>query len=297
MRLMSTGKVTVLDDRGVIRVDGEDAYNLLQSLITNDMGQLERQPAIFAGLLSPQGKILFEFFVAKDGDGLLLETARDRVPDLIKRLNFYKLRAKASFADASADLRVAVIWNGAKPGNEERAGSIVYPDPRLSELGLRAIAPLTAPLAPITSASLEEYHAHRIALGVPEGGRDYALGDTFPHEALYDQLEGVDFAKGCYVGQEIVSRMEHRGTARKRVVPIVGAGRVASGAPVKTGAAAIGTVGSVHGTRALALLRLDRASEALEHGEALTAGEIPVSIELPKWVRFTLTPKKDTAEA
>jgi folate-binding protein YgfZ len=137
--------------------------------------------------------------------------------------------------------------------------------------------------------SERNYHAFRIGLGVPEGGKDYAFGDAFPHEALFDQLHGVDFAKGCFVGQEVVSRMEHRGTARKRVVPVEGAGPLpAPGTSIEAAGAAIGTLGSVAGRSGLALIRLDRAEDALARGESLAAGGVAIAIRRPDFARFTM---------
>jgi tRNA-modifying protein YgfZ len=147
-------------------------------------------------------------------------------------------------------------------------------------------------------ATQEEYHAHRIALGVPEGGKDYAFGDTYPHEALLDQLHGVSFTKGCFIGQEVVARMQHRGTARKRVVPVVAQTHLpAPGAAVMAGSVEIGRLGSVADGRGLALLRLDRAAEMTEKGEALLAETVPVHIELPSWAQFPLVPKAADAPA
>lgn len=295
---MTSLKVAPLADRGVVRVSGADAAKLLQGLITADLGLLERQPAVFAGLLTPQGKILFDFFVVKTEQGFLLETVREKAADLAKRLTFYKLRANVTIADASAEYAVAALWGGAPPMIQPPA--VAYPDTRLAELGWRAIAPSSfdweTGVGSAIAATEADYHAHRIALGVPEGGRDYALGDAFPHEALFDQLGGVSFDKGCYVGQEVVSRMEHRSTARKRVVPVVGAAPLQTGADVKAGEAVIGTVGSVAGSRGLALLRLDRVGEAMGKGQPITAGGVPVAVELPSWVRFGIPTREDTAK-
>ncbi|MCL4764799.1 MAG: folate-binding protein [Hyphomicrobiaceae bacterium] len=295
---MSSLNVAPLTDRGVVRVAGPDAARLLQGLITADLARIERQPAVFAGLLTPQGKILFDFLVVKAGQGFLLETAGDKSADLSKRLTFYKLRADVAISDVSGEYGVAALWGGPVPAIEPPASA--FQDPRLTGLGWRGIAP--APFSWVsgipgaTAATDAEYHAHRIALGVPEGGRDYVLGDTFPHEALFDQLGGVDFAKGCYVGQEVVSRMEHRSTARKRVVPVVGSEPLQSGAEVKAGEAVIGSVGSVAGSRGLALLRLDRVGEAQGKGQPITAGGIPVMVELPPWVRFGIPVRDGTAK-
>jgi tRNA-modifying protein YgfZ len=292
---MSRAKVALLADRGVVRVAGEDAAKLLQGVISNDMELLARQPAIHAALLTPQGKILFEFFVAKADGGFLLETARAKTAELAKRLALYKLRAKATIEDASAALRVFALW-GATPHNSGEAKSIVaFPDPRLPALGLRILAETGSADGIATSAepaTADDYHAHRIALGVPEAGRDYALGDTFPHEADFDLLHGVSFTKGCFVGQEVVSRMQHRASVRKRVVPVeaTGTDTLHAGADVMAGAAVIGKVGSVAGRKGLALLRLDRAAEAEAKGEALTAAGTTIVVRKPDWARFDLAP-------
>ena len=207
-------KQVVLPDRGIVAVNGSDATKLLQGLVTNDVALLDTQPAIYAGLLSPQGKILFDFIVVKTPDGALIDVAKDQAAALVKRLTMYKLRAAVTITDVSADHTVVAAF-----GPDAQFGQgIVYSDPRLPDLGLRAIVETKDAVAVNSEASA--YHAFRIGLGVPEGGRDYAFGDAFPHEALFDQLHGVSFTKGCYVGQEIVSRMEHRGTARKRIVPV-----------------------------------------------------------------------------
>ena len=156
-------------------------------------------------------------------------------------------------------------------------------------MGFRLLLPVAASLADLGCAVAGEsdYHAHRIALGVPEGGRDYAFGDTFPHEALFDQLNGVDFEKGCFVGQEVVSRMQHRGTARKRVVGVEGERPLpAPGAEILAGNIPIGTLGSVDGKSGLALVRLDRAEDAKAQGIPLRAGDVAISLRIPPFARF-----------
>ena len=289
---MTNATFARLGDRGVVRVTGADAEKLLQNLITADLDRLATQEAVFAGLLSPQGKILFDFFVIKTADGFLLETARNKAADLAKRLTLYKLRANVTLADASPDYDVYAAWGSAPTPD----AAMAYADPRLPALGWRVIAPAGHKPSG-EEASEADYHAHRIALGVPEGGRDYVLGDTFPHEALFDQIGGVDFDKGCYVGQEVVSRMQHRSTARKRVVPITSPGDLPQGAAVKLGEAQIGTVGSSTGHRALALVRLDRIGEAMGKGQPVTVDDAPITVDLPAWVRFTISTKADTGQA
>jgi folate-binding protein YgfZ len=293
---MSAATVALLPDRGVVRVAGEDAGKFLQGIVTNDMDVLATAPALHAGLLSPQGKILFDFFVYRAPEGFLVETARAMAADLVRRLSMYKLRAKVAIEDASSDFTVAVLWGGALAASaSDRPGPLVAPDPRHPDLGLRLLLSLFSDWvlaeSGATPAPQEDYHAHRIALGVPEAGRDFVLGDTFPHEALYDQLNGLSLTKGCYVGQEVVSRMEHRGTARKRIVPVVGNAELPpSGTEIRAGEVAMGTLGSTAGPRGLALLRLDRVAEMRRKGVPLTAHGVPLEVVLPAWARFSLAP-------
>jgi hypothetical protein len=277
----------LLADRFVLRVAGEDARKFLQGLITSDINALEESSAVHAGLLNPQGKILFDFFVVAADGAFLIDIAKEKASELRQRLGFYRLRAAVEIAEEPA-FKVAASWGDRPclPG-----GAIAYADPRLPELGFRVLLPSNADVAELGGAPTSEgdYHALRIGLGVPEGGRDYAFGDTFPHEALFDQLRGVDFAKGCFIGQEVVSRMEHRGTARKRIVPVEGDGPLpAPGTSVEADGVAIGTLGSVSGTSGLALIRLDRAGEVLARGAALAAGGVKIALRRPAFAHFAV---------
>jgi folate-binding protein YgfZ len=237
------------------------------------------------------GKIIADFIVAEafpaDGGGFLLDCPRALAAGLLERLKFYKLRAKVTVEDLSADLGVMAIWDGAA----RPPAGLCYRDPRLPELGLRCLlAPDGAEQARIgigaEPAATADYEAHRIVLGVPSGGADFAYGDAFPHEADMDQLHGVDFDKGCFIGQEVVSRMEHRGIARTRVVPVALAGAVAPGIAVTANGKPVGVMGSSAAGRALAALRLDRVDEALANGAPLLAGEIALRLVKPGWARF-----------
>jgi len=275
-----TKKAAFLDDRGVVRVSGEDATGFLQGLLTNDVAKLRAHEARYAALLSPQGKILFDFLVvrapAEAGAAFLLDCAAAQAGDLVKRLAMYKLRARIVVADESADHGVIAYWND-EP--ENAPGGVFYADPRAGALGHRAILPRAKAVA-VGEASVGEYEALRISLGVPKGGVDFAYGEAFPHEADMDLFHGLDFEKGCYVGQEVVSRMKHRGEARKRVVRVrlVGAAP-APGAAVKDGELPVGFIGSSSGRHALALLRLDRVEEAKTAGRSLRAGDVGVAVE------------------
>ena len=270
-----TKKAALLEDRGVVRVSGEDATSFLQGLLTNDVERLKPGEARYAGLLTPQGKILFDMLVvrapAETGAAFLLDCAAAQAADLARRLGFYKLRAKVSIADESADHGVVAVW-GEEP--ENAPGAVFYADPRDPRLGWRAILPGAKAVA-VGEAHAATYEALRIGAGVPKGGVDFVYGDAFPHDANFDLLHGVDFEKGCYVGQEVVSRMKHRGATRKRIARIkLSADAPPPGTPVLDGELAVGTLGSSAGREALAMLRLDRVEEASAAGRGLTAGGI-----------------------
>lgn len=264
---MSTTVVALLADRGVVSLAGPEAVDFLDNLATNDLTGMAVGEARFAGLLTPQGKILFEFFALRTGDGWLLDTLGAKVGDLIKRLTMYKLRAKITLADVSADYAVAAAWGAAPP---EVAGGRCYVDPRSPALGWRVLVPRAASGSLAANANEVDYRRYRIALHIAEGASDYPLGDTFPHEANYDYDAGVSFTKGCFVGQEVVARMQNKTVVRKRVAQITGSAPLTSGSEILIGTATIGTIGSVDDTRGLALLRIDRAAEAADKGQALT---------------------------
>jgi folate-binding protein YgfZ len=300
---MPLAKMALLPDRGVVRVVGCDAEKFLNGSITADLNLLAKQAAVHSALLTTQGKMMFEFFALKAPDGaFLLETTRHLADDLVKRFKMFVLRSKVEIENVSGAWEVAACWGGAPAASDKR---IVYADPRLPELGSRLIAANPPGFAADPGdvegeaewVSTDAYHAHRIALGVPEAGKDFPIGDTYPHEADFDQLNGVSFAKGCFVGQEIVARMKHKGTVRKRVVPVEAEAPLRSGAPIMVGEAEIGTVGSVAGTRGLALVRLDRAAEASAKGQAILADGVAISLRKPRWATFELDPGATAGKA
>ena len=269
-----TASLAFLSDRGVLRVSGADATTFLQGLLTNDVENLAAGAARYAALLTPQGKILFDFLVVREAAepaAFLMDCPADQAPALAKRLGFYRLRAKVTIDDVSAELGVAAFWDGAVAAKQ---GGVVFADPRDARLGFRVIAP-RAGLA--GEATAQDYESRRIALGVPLGGIDFAYGVIFPHDANMDLLHGVDFDKGCYVGQEVVSRMRHRAALRKRIIQMRVAGSTpAPGTPVLDGELNVGTLGSSAGAIALAQVRLDRIEDARAAGRALSAGGVTI---------------------
>jgi tRNA-modifying protein YgfZ len=272
---MSAAKIARLADRGVVSVRGSDSEKLLQGLITNEIEGLAEGEARHAGLLSPQGKILFDFFVVRHRDGYLLDVVRSKAGDLIKRLTMYKLRADVAIKDDSASFDVYAAWDDGAASLVDRRG-MFFLDPRHPSLGLRLIADVHAP-GPETEASHHDYDALRVRLGVPEGGKDYDFGDAYPHEADFDLLHGVSFTKGCYVGQEVVARMQNKTVVRKRAVKISADHPLTSNVDVLVGDVPIGRVGTVDGNGAIAMLRLDRALEAEQKSQKLTADDIVIT--------------------
>jgi hypothetical protein len=261
-----------LEDRAVLAVAGPEARGFLQGLITNDVEQLAPGKGLYAALLTPQGKILFDFFLAEGDGAVLIDCAASARDALLKRLSMYKLRSKVTL-EARDQLAVIAAWDGA--GTKY---AITYPDPRVAALGTRgfiARAEMRHDLGDATA-----YHAHRLQLGVPEAA-DFGSDKMFALDADLDELHGVDFTKGCYVGQELTARMKHRGTARKRLLAFDAAGAVA-GAAVKAGDKDIGEIASAYATRGFAQIRLDRLDEA---GDAplLTDG-VSVTLIKPKWL-------------
>jgi hypothetical protein len=274
-----TKKAAMLDDRGVVSVSGADAASFLQGLLTNDVERLAPGEAGYAALLTPQGKIMFDMIVVRapdaDGPAYLLDCTAAQAADLARRLGFYKLRAKVVIADESAARAVVAFW-GSEPAPVERG--ILYPDPRDPRLGWRAILPRTLAAATGTE-HVNEYEGLRIGVVAPKGGVDFAYGDAFPHDVNLDILHGLDFDKGCYVGQEVVSRMKHRGTARRRIVRVKLAGPApAPGAPIMDRELAVGALGTSSGREALALLRLDRVEGAAAAGRTLSAGGVGLAL-------------------
>jgi tRNA-modifying protein YgfZ len=277
-------KAAFLPDRGVVKVSGEDARSFLNGLVTTDVTQLQPGMGRFGALLTPQGKIVVDFLItevpAGHGGGFLIDCPRALAPELAKKLGFYKLRAKVAVENLSESLGVIAVWDG----DPAMRPDLAFSDPRAAPLGWRILAPedLAQKVAGLIGAGLvdsADYEAHRIASGVPRGGLDFIYGDAFPHETNMDRLHGVDFDKGCYVGQEVVSRMQHRGTARTRTVRVTLDGpRPEPGTTILAGDKPVGTMGSAADNNGLALIRTDRVADALDAGVPLTAGGLAIHV-------------------
>jgi folate-binding protein YgfZ len=283
-------KAALLPDRGVVKVSGEDARDFLGGLVSTDVTRLKPGLGRFGALLTPQGKIVVDFLMteAPNGGGFLLDCPRALAQGFADKLRFYKLRAKVAVENLSDNLGVVAAWDG----EAAQTPDLAFADPRHPALGLRIITPQVNAdkIAGLIGAELMDspaYEAHRIACGVPRGGLDFMYGDAFPHETNMDRLSGVDFDKGCYVGQEVVSRVQHRASARSRVVPLAYDGPApVGGVPVLAGEKEIGMFGSAAQGHGLALLRLDRVADAQAAGLAITAGGVAVRPVKPDWATF-----------
>lgn len=291
-------KAAFLPDRGVVKVTGDGARDFLSGLITTDTTLLRPGLGRFGALLTPQGKIMVDFLITEapsgHGGGFLIDCPKPLAQGLADKLGFYRLRAKVAIENLSDSLGVLAAWDG----EASMKPDLAFVDPRRAELGLRILLPeeLAQKATDLIGAQMVDgsaYEAHRIALGVPRGGLDFTYGDAFPHETNMDRLHGVDFDKGCYVGQEVVSRMQHRGTARTRTVRVLLEDAPEPGTAVLAGDKSVGTMGSAADHHGLALIRIDRASEALEAGIPLTAGGLSIRVTDPDELRTA--PKQTVA--
>jgi hypothetical protein len=299
---MAGGSYVVLRNRGLMTVTGEDAGPFLQGLISNDIEKLATDRAIYAAFLTPQGKYLHDFFIARIGETPYLDCEAGRLDDLRRRLCMYKLRSKVSVEAAGDGFVVAALFGpgaiGAlgldqEPGRAAPfAGGIVYVDPRLAAVGARAILP-----ADIATTALEEagfaaaeaaaYDRLRLTHGLPDGSRDLAVERAMLLESNFDELNGIDWDKGCYLGQELTARIHYRGLVKKRLMPVEIEGPPPEvGTQVMLGDRNVGEMRSALDGQGLALLRLEAVAEAEREGRALTAGRARLKPRKPDWASF-----------
>jgi folate-binding protein YgfZ len=291
--------VAQLPDRTLVAVSGPDAEHFLQNIITTDLDTLDDRVARPGALLLPQGKILFDFLVSRAGAGaFLLDCRFDIADDFIRRLMLYRLRAKVEITKQDQML-VSVSWGNesghstfdstTSQSDSSTVRDLRFPDQeavhRTYATGMKAFG------------ATGDWNALRVAHGIAESGADYALGEAFPHDVLLDELGGIGFKKGCYVGQEVVSRIQHRGTARRRVLLVSGLLRLPEPrTEIKANGRVVGSLGTVAGKRGLAIARIDRVKDALDSGTPLLAGKLPVELSIPGWAKFTFPQNAAGAE-
>ena len=263
---------TLLPGRAILKIAGPDARHFLHNLLTADIEALAPGDATYGALLTPQGKILSDVFVFSDGTAYLIDCARTQKHDLLKRLAMYKLRAAVSIGEAENLEAGAAL--------DETSHALRYPDPRSAEIGWRMM---------VGEGKLETadgYDLPRLTMGFADSDADLGSGEFFPHEANLDQFSAVSFSKGCYVGQEVVSRMEHRAMARSRILPVRLSGPAPEkGAEIRSGGKLVGQILSSSGRRALAVLRLDRLAET---SEPLLTDAVTVTVLKPRWAHYEI---------
>ena len=291
---MSKIVATHLVDRGVIAVSGKDQRAFLQGIVTNDMNKVSDEHASYGAFLTPQGKYLFDFFMVMQGDTLLIETERARIPDFVKRLTMYKLRARIDLSDVSEQYDIhAVFGDGAsnlfglspeRGATSKTDAGIAFVDPRLVDAGVRLISASGSPLpGDLTTADTHTYDHHRLTLGLPDGSRDLIVEKSTLMDNGFDELGGIDWQKGCYMGQEVTARTKHRGLVKKRLVPVTISGSAPEpGTAVMAGERIVGEMRSANGDIGLALIKLD----AMESGDTLSANGNPIELRKPAWAAF-----------
>ncbi len=274
-------KIAPLPQRGVIAVEGEDRVAFLQGLVSNDVEAVGPGHAVWAALLTPQGKWLADFFIFADTDRLLLDCESEQIPMLLQRMSRYRLRMKVTLR-ADPDLFVSVAWGG----RPDVAG-ILAPDPRLPDFAWRVLA--AAALA--ATATPEDWDLYRLQAGLPDGSKDMEADRSVLLEAGFDELAGVSWTKGCYMGQELTARTKYRGLVKRRLVPVVVAGPLpVAGTPVLKDDVEVGTMRSGRGDIGLASLRLDALGGDLRCGEAALMARVPLWLRLPDMANARSTP-------
>jgi len=286
--MTSNPRFTLLQDRGLLAVGGDDAGDFLQGLISNDIHKVTPERAIYAALLTPQGKYLHDFFIIKWQGRLVLDCQRARLDDLKKRLSMFKLRADVTLEDCSDDFIIAALY-----GDGCAEVGFAYTDPRLKDAGGRAIlaresAEDTLKAAGLSAATADDYDRHRLSLGLPDGSRDLVIEKSILLESGFDELNGIDWDKGCYMGQELTARTKYRGLVKKRLVPVTFTGPPpAPATPVMAGEKNAGEMRSsipiADGGIGLALLRLENL-DGVKGGGDLKAGDVSVIPQKPAWM-------------
>lgn len=301
---MSKPSVSILPNRGVIVVKGDDARSFLQGIVSNDTSKVTPDQAGYGAFLTPKGKYLFDFFMSECDGSIVIETERDRIPDFIKRLSLYKLRSQVELEDASPRHTVLAAFGtsaleafslSSTPGHCLSMGSgLIYTDPRLAEAGARLILPADEVDSVLSDSSFVPadagtYDAHRISLGLPDSSRDMIVDKSVLLENGFDELNGIDWHKGCYMGQEVTARTKHRGLLKKRLLPVSIDGAMPNpGTPIMAGDREAGEMRSSCNTQGvvtgMALIKLDYLDDQANPVTPLTIGEAPLTPVKPHWM-------------
>jgi folate-binding protein YgfZ len=294
---MAAASFVLLENRAILAVSGPDRRSFLQGLVSNDVEKVNQNAGRYAALLTAQGKYLHDFIMVEVGESIWLDVEAARLADLKRRLSIYRLRAKISLDEHPRFCVAAVFGNGAlqavglptEPGAARPFDAgVVLVDPRLAALGARAILPRETSRTVLTEAGLGEagfdaYDRLRLSMGIPDGSRDLVLEKSILLEAGFDELNGVDWQKGCYIGQELTARTKYRGLIKRRLMPVSIDGPVPlPGATITADGREIGEMRSSRDELGLALLRL----EPVIAGKKLRAGEAGITPAIPGWMRL-----------
>ena len=294
--MMSEKRFTILSDRSVLQISGDDAVSFLQGLVSNDVNKLSPRNAIYCAFLTAQGKYLHDFFITNLGTNLYLDCEASRISDLIRRLNIYKLRSRVDIKINDTFQILALFGERALNtlGLPKTVGAakkfetgIVYTDPRLDAAGARCMITKDTTSKVIAKGfvevNIEFYQRHRMALGLPDSSRDMQVEKSTLLESGFEELNGVDFKKGCYMGQELTARTKYRGLVKKRLIPISINGETPlPGEAIKQEGKHVGELRSFSGNIGMALIRL----EALQNEASLTVGKSLVIPQKPDWANF-----------
>jgi hypothetical protein len=264
--------IALLPDRAVISLKGPDRVPFLNGLVSNDVTKAQPGRAIWAALLTPQGRYLTDFFIFATPDEVLLDVKSADAPALIQKLRRFRLRSAVEIVEPSPDWQVFAAWGGAAP-----TADIITPDPRLTAAGFR----LLTPTPPATTAIAQDYATHRLSLGLPDGAPDLEPEQTLLLEAGFDELHGISWDKGCYMGQELTARTKYRGLVKRRLVPVTLSASLAPGTLIWAGESEAGRMGSSAGLTGLALLRVDALDKPLHSADVHLAPRLTAWLNLP----------------
>lgn len=263
-------QVALLPSRGIVKLTGPDRASFLNGLVSNDVLKAAPGQLVWAALLTPQGRYLVDFFIFSDGDCLLLDLPRLEIPALIAKLRRFRLRAQVDIEEATEEFNVYAIWQGDPP-----ATPLTGLDPRLAEAGYRCLSSQSYGI----SATIHDYAAHRISLGLPDGPPDLEPEKTLLLEAGFDELNGIDWKKGCYMGQELTARTKYRGLVKRKLFPVtLSQPDIPAGTPVLADGHEVGSLRSVEGVNGLAMLQLSALAQPL------TASGAFLSVRIPHWM-------------
>ncbi len=299
---MTDSAYIILEKRGLIELGGEDAGDFLQGLISNDVCKADAENTLYAALLTPQGKFQYDFFLIRSAHGLLIDCELDRLKEFMAKLSMYRLRARVEISDRTPELSVAALIGGgvatalglenAEGATAPLAGGIAYIDPRLAAMGGRAVLPRQEAEAVLENAGFgagqaADYERLRLTNGLPDGSRDMVVDKAILLENGFAELHGVDWDKGCYMGQELTARTHYRGLVKKRLMPIRIEGPAPEpGAKILYNGADAGEVRTIWEDRGLALIRLQPFRDMAAGGEPFMAGDTTIVPEKPAWAVF-----------